>query len=223
MADPETLADLRRRPKVELHLHLTGTLRSATVRDLARRCEPASPLADPAWPDGYWTFRDLAGFVLELRRVTRTCVRTADDFHRIARECFEDLAGQNVVYAEISLGGRTPGGPGYVPLPEVLDAVDAARRDVEARTPVRVGLLLGINRMAADGAAAARATRAVEEAARARERGVPVVGVDLDGDEQSLPDLSPVVAAFRLAAEAGLGRRAHAGEGAGPGSGSAKI
>jgi len=49
----------------------------------------------------------------------------------------------------------------------------------------------------------------------ARDRGAAVVGVDLHGDEQMFPSPQPFVAAFRLAAQAGLGRRAHTGEGAG--------
>ena len=49
----------------------------------------------------------------------------------------------------------------------------------------------------------------------ARDRGAAVVGVDLHGDEQTFPSPQPFVAAFRLAAQAGLGRQAHAGEGAG--------
>src|SRR5262249_4704374 len=104
-ADPDTWATTLRTlwelPKVELHLHLTGTLRPATVARLAQRYEPDSPLARAGWPESYWSYHDLAGFIPEFRRLTRTCVRSADDYYLIARECCEDLAAQNVLYAEI--------------------------------------------------------------------------------------------------------------------------
>src|SRR5438067_10615909 len=102
----ETLESLWRRPKVELHLHLEGSLRPETVCDLARRHEPGSPLCRPDWQGDYWRFRDLAGFIVELGTLLRVCLRAPEDYHRIALECFEDLAAQHVVYAEVSFGLR---------------------------------------------------------------------------------------------------------------------
>ena len=207
-----------RRPKVELHLHLEGTLRPATVCELAGRHEPGSWLTRPDWHVGYFTFHDLAGFIQQFRAVNRACVRDLEDLERLAREGFEDLALQNVRYAEVSWSARPPNHPSYLPLREAFAAIDRARRAVEARTDLRIGLLVGINR--APGVGGEDDTRRaaialVEEALRAREDGVNIVGIDLHGDEQSHPGVEPFVDAFRLAAEAGLGLRAHAGEGSG--------
>ena len=88
----EAIAKLWPLPKVELHLHLEGAMRLETVRALARRHEPASHFAAEDWPRGYWSFYDLASFIAQLGPVVRTCVRTEEDYYRIARECFEDLA-----------------------------------------------------------------------------------------------------------------------------------
>ena len=221
--DPDALAatlrTLWRLPKVELHLHPEGTLRPETVCELASRYEPHSPLCRPDWQRGYWSFHDLTGFVDQFRGVLRTCLRGADDYYRLAVEAFEDLAAQQVVYAELSVSARAPSRPEYVPLAEMLSAIDRARRAVEARTPLRVGLLLGLTRAqpsVADADTEALAFRFVEEAAQAREAGAAIFGIDLHGDEQAAPDVTSFVAAYRAAEEAGLGLRAHAGEGRGP-------
>jgi adenosine deaminase len=222
LADPDRLADVLyeawRRPKVELHLHLEGSLRVASVRDMAGRHDPGSPLFRPDWHVGYWTFHDLAGFVQQLRVVHRACVRDLSDLERLAREALEDLALQNVRYAEVSWSARLPNHPFYLPLEAAVRTIDRARREVEARTNLRAGLILAVDRNPNVGGAeptrlAARGL--IEEALRARDGGANLVGIDLHGDEQTRPDVEPFVDAFRLAARGGLGLRAHAGEGAG--------
>src|SRR5262249_5332345 len=111
-----------------------------------------------------------------------------------------------------------PTHPFYLPLQEAVSAIDRARREVEARTDLRAGLILGVDRNPnVDGAEQVRqaAVGLAEEALRARDAGANLVGIDLHDDEQTRPDVEPCVDAFRLAARAGLGLRAHAGEGAG--------
>ena len=108
-----------------------------------------------------------------------------------------------------------------MPLPDILAAIEQARREVEACTSLRVGLILGCGRRL--DAASALACQWVEQAVAARDRGAAVVGVDLHGDEQTFPSPQPFAAAFRLAAQAGLGRRAHAGCRAAPPASCARI
>ena len=92
----------RRLPKVELHLHLEGSIRPATVCARARHYEPDSPFCHDGWHLDFWSFGDQTGFVADLRQVVRIALRSADDYYLVARECFEDLAAQQVVYAEVS-------------------------------------------------------------------------------------------------------------------------
>ena len=214
----DTVGMLRRLPKVELHLYLEGAIRPATICARARHYEPDSPFCHDGWHPAFWSFGDLTSLVADLRQVVRIVLRSADDCYLVARECFEDLAAQQVVYAEVSFGPHPPDRPHYVSLPDKLAAIEQARREVEACTSLRVGLILGLGRRLDDAGASALACQWVEQAVAARDRGAADVGVDLHGDEQTFPSPQPFVAAFRLAAQAGLGRRARAGEGAGAAS-----
>lgn len=196
-------------------MHLEGAVRPATIAELARRHDPSSRFAQSDWFEGYWTFTDLPGFLTQIDPVLRASVRDVDDWRRIAVEFFEDLAEQNVVYAEPSVAARLPGRPGYLAIGEILAAVEDARR----RAPLDVGLIVGMSRhsIAALGSAAADAALALmRSVVSARDAGAHVVGVDLHGDEATLPDLAALMPAFAFAREAGLSVRVHAGEGLGP-------
>ena len=202
---------LRTLPKVELHLHLEGTIRPRTVRELAAKYEPRSPLTAPDWHERYWTFTDLAGFVTQMRQVSLTCLRNPDDYYRLAAECFADLAAQHVCYAEVMFGFRGPEAPFPIPYPDLVAAIEQARREVEARSPLRIGLLPSLIRTQPDSA-----VPLVRQALAAQERGAAIVGIDLVGDEAAGQDFAALAPAFRLAGAAGLGLSAHAGEAAGP-------
>src|SRR6266542_3273594 len=214
------LREAWRLPKVELHLHLEGSLRPQSVCEMAPRYDAESPFCSPGWWEKYWTYTDLSGFVVEFGRVLRACLQTPEDYGRAARECFEDLAAQHVVYAEVSVGPRVPGRPHYVPLIETAKAIDEARREVETASggAFRAGIIIGLSRnhlMEHEMGAEALALQYLRESLAAREAGAAIVGIDLHGDEQAFADVTPFVPAFKMAAEEGLGLRAHAGEGAG--------
>ena len=202
---------LRALPKVELHLHLEGTIRPRTVQELAAKYEPRSPLTAPDWHERYWTFTDLAGFVTQMRQVSLTCLRNPDDYYRLAAECFADLAAQHVCYAEVMFGFRGPEAPYPIPYPDLVAAIKQARREAEARSPLRIGLLPSLIRTQPDSA-----VPLLRQALAARERGAAIVGIDLVGDEAAGQDFAALAPAYRLAGEAGLGLSAHAGEAAGP-------
>ena len=202
---------LRTLPKVELHLHLEGTVRPRTVRELATKYEPRSPLTAPDWHERYWTFTDLAGFVAQMRQVSLTCLRNPDDYYRLAGECFADLAAQHVCYAEVMFGFRGPEAPYPIPYPDLVAAIEQARLEAEARSPLRIGLLPSLIRTQPDSA-----VPLVRQALAERDRGAAIVGIDLVGDEAAGQDFAALAPAFRLAGAAGLGLSAHAGEAAGP-------
>ena len=105
MTSPLTLDKIRHAPKALLHDHLDGGLRPATVLELAQQTGydelPATDVDSlAAW------FRTAAHSgslerYLEPFAHTVGVMQTPEALYRVAYECVEDLAADNVVYAEI--------------------------------------------------------------------------------------------------------------------------
>lgn len=195
-------------PKIELHLHLEGSMRPDTCAQLSiERLGSSGPL-EPGWEHRYYTYTDFFGFMQQL---TPRFPGRPDEYARIAFECFEDLAAQNVVYVEVSFD---------VPVREanddsrfwpIMEALEEARRAAESRFPIRANYIAAIMRTLP----VEVAIRRVELAIEARERGMGIVGIDLHGDEVASGP-APFIPAFELARQHGMGLRAHAGEAMGP-------
>ena len=101
---PATREQIARAPKALLHDHLDGGLRPATVVELASEIGHELP-ADGAEALGRW-FAESADSgslerYLETFDHTVAVMQQADALTRVARECVEDLAADNVVYAEV--------------------------------------------------------------------------------------------------------------------------
>ena len=201
MADLATEHDIATMPKVELHIHLNGSITEATAATLVRRhgADPdeALILVDGRYPGRY---PDFQGF-LDAYLATNRFVRTPDDLEFVAAEFVRDRARQNVVYCEATFTAMIMVRNGMEP-----DAMWAAlRRGLVAAGPsVRVGLIIDVIRDL--GRDEADATLRLVEAADA-----PIVGLGLTGIEDTVPieDFIPYRAAAR---RLGLGFEVHAGE-----------
>ena len=99
-----TADHLRRLPKIELHCHVEGAARAATIAELAAKNGVALPVDDPA---ELFRFTDLNQFLGIYEVVCRSLV-TADDFHRIAYQACEDGVAAGVRYREMSFFPASP-------------------------------------------------------------------------------------------------------------------
>jgi adenosine deaminase len=200
---------LRRLPKAELHLHLDGSLRPATVEELAR--EVGLVPADA--PDGAAMARvrvtRRAGLLEALRgfEVLLPLLQTREHLARVTGELVEDLAADGVVYAELRFCPRLSTEAGLT-VDEVLACVGEAAAQAEAATGTRVALLACLM-----GGVDPEWNRPVLEAA-IRRIDSGVVGVDLAGPvEGRTPDWVDAHAAmFEHARASGLCVTIHAGE-----------
>ena len=201
MAELATETDIISIPKVELHIHLNGSITEATASTLARRhgADPAEDLilVDGRYPGSYPDFR---GF-LDAYLAANQFVRTADDLEFVAAEFARGQAAQNIVYSEAIFTAMIFERNGMPAAPMWA----ALRRGLAAAGPeTRVGIV--VDAIRDFGAAEADATLALVEAADA-----PIVGLGLTGIEGTMPvpDFLPYRAAAR---RLGLGFEVHAGE-----------
>ena len=116
-------------PKAELHVHLEGSLAPETLRELDSSVTVAEARAR-------YRCSDFAGFI-EAFKWAVGFLRSADDYALAARRLIEDLARQNVRYAEVTLSAG-------VVLWKQLDfaAVYEAVAREAARAPMPVWLVL---------------------------------------------------------------------------------
>jgi adenosine deaminase len=197
------MRDLRALPKVELHLHLEGSMRPETARELS--VLHGAPLPHGLTPDG-WRFDGSLDFI---DNYVEACdlLRSLEDFRRLGEEVCEDLAATGVRYAEAVFSpsnhaARLDDWTG--PLEAVLDGLDAGRR----RTGVEVRLTPDIVR----DLGTLEAERVTDIAIAYADRGV--VALNCAGSERTVvEEFAPM---FRRAKDAGLRSTPHAGEWGGP-------
>lgn len=93
-------------PKVELHVHLEGSMSVATVRELTERhgIDPS-----PVWPDGFPDAFSFDGFPSFAKQYFYglSLLRTAEDLATITDDLAATLAAQHVAYAEITTTAYT--------------------------------------------------------------------------------------------------------------------
>jgi aminodeoxyfutalosine deaminase len=194
-------------PKVELHVHLEGSMRPGVLLELARRNGVALPADDEEGLRRWFRFRDFEHFV----QVYLTCscaLRTPEDFQLLALDFLEMQSSQSVLYTEAHFTISTHlanGGNGN----EILAALEEAMAEGERRYGSRLRLIPDIVRNVGVEAA----DRTLEWALAARRRGVVALG--LSGSEARFAS-DPYREHFEAAAREGLHRVAHAGEHAGP-------
>lgn len=184
-------------PKVELHCHIAGTLRPATLAALAAKYQLPLPRA----VDQLYVYRDFYDFIEVLRLVAQV-LRRAEDFERVAYEAIEDAyKTSNVRHLEMSFNPQYcfPSGASYaMQLNGLVAGIEAAERDF----PVSALLLAALDREWSVASAAETLELVIGH------RHERVIGIGLDGPERAGPPAN-FGRVYRRAAQAGLKRTAH--------------
>jgi adenosine deaminase len=197
----------RRMPKVELHVHLEGSIRPRTLLELARRNGVALPGGNEPGLFEFYRFRDFSHFVQVYVTITR-CLRTPEDYALIAYEFGADCARQNVRYAEVTFTIATNMLSTGLHWQSILEALNDGRARARTEHGVDWRWVFDISRDNPE-----TQDMVLEIALAARGQGVVALG--LGGSEARLPP-ELFTRPFLRASEAGLGRVPHAGEMAGP-------
>jgi aminodeoxyfutalosine deaminase len=196
-------------PKIELHVHLEGTVRAPTLLQIARRNGAQLPADSVEGLAGLYEFRDFAHFI-DVWAVTTAVLRSDRDFRQLVTDYAAEAAAHGAVYLE---GIFTPAEPVArgVSWDEVFtgycDGAEQARQEHGVQVRLTPDIPRGFPMQAAELTA--------RHAVGYRDRGV--VGLGLGGLEAEFPP-EPYARAFALARDGGIGAVPHAGEVAGPAS-----
>jgi adenosine deaminase len=195
-------------PKVELHRHLEGSLRLATMLDIARQHGVTVPAS----------IMNLSGLVqvqdqdpltfsnfLEKFKTLRLFYRSPEVIHRITREAVEDAARDNIRYLELRFTPVALSRAEGFPLHDVMDWVMSSAAEAARKYRIKVGLIASVNRHESLELAEQVAWLAAEHL----EDGM--VGIDLAGNEAEFPGLQ-FAGLFKEARQSGLHITIHAGE-----------
>jgi adenosine deaminase len=194
--------------KVELHRHLEGSLRLATMLDIARAHGVTVPV----------NVLNLSGLVqvqdkdpltftnfLDKFKTLRLFYRSPDVIHRVAREAVEDAAKDNCLYLELRFTPVALSRAEGFPLHDVMDWVITSSQEAAGKYKIKVGLIASVNRHESPELAEQVAWIAADYI----ERGL--VGIDLAGNEAEFKP-EPFYGIFKEARQAGLHVTIHAGE-----------
>src|SRR6266508_3530077 len=196
-------------PTLELHLHLEGSIRPATLLEIAGRNGEALPADTVEGLTRLYEFTDFRHFI-EVWVLTTNCLRTAEDFRRVVVDYAAEAASFGAVYVEgiFSPCERVQRGVGWQEIFEgYTDGAIAAAEEHGVTVRFTPDLYRGVPVELAEECA--------RMAVRYRERGV--VGLGLGGIEGARP-VSEYAKAFAIARDGGLAAVPHAGEAAGAAS-----
>lgn len=204
--DQLTPAAIVAAPKVLLHDHLDGGMRPATVVELAAENGydglPTTDADDLARWVRRGADRNKLELYLETFAHTVGVTQTADALERAAFEAAEDLAADNVVYAEVRFAPELHLHRGLT-LDEVVEAVLRGFDAGTKATGLTVGVICSAMRQEA------RSVEIAELAIRHRDAGV--VGFDIAGPEAGFPPTRHLDA-FQTCLRANMHITVHAGE-----------
>lgn len=195
-------------PKVELHVHLEGSIRPETLLKLAQRHGVDLPAKTVEGLRDWYTFTDFPHFI-EVYLAVSACLRSPDDIELIAREFLAGQAAQNIRYSEVTYTAFTHYHLRGLSFPDQLTALNRARAWAEAEYGVTMGIVLDIPRSIP----AEKGLLTADWAIGAMGEGVVALG--LGGPEVDNPP-EKFKAAFDRAHAAGVPSVPHAGETVGP-------
>jgi adenosine deaminase len=189
---------LDRLPKAELHCHVEGTMRPATVVELARQNGVELPTSDPT---ELYRYTSLDSF-LEVFWLVQSTLAKREDWARLAYESILDGAAHGLVYRETFFTPARHLAAGQ-DLAEIVAGLVEGLDAAEQETGARAMLIAGIDR-AYGGAAGREMVERLVELRRLGSAGTErVIGIGLDSTERGV-DPADFAEAFAVAGKAEL-------------------
>ncbi len=198
-------------PKTDLHVHLDGSIRTATIFDLAKKQKvdlPANTVEELKQIVCCDEHCESLDEYLRAFDVTLSVMQTKEALTRTAFELAEDAAKENIRYLEVRYSPILHTQKG-LKLTDISDAVLKGLCDAEKKYNIRTGVIIcGIRNMDPD-----KSLRLAKLAVAYKNKGV--IGFDLAGAEYNYP-AKDHMEAFYLALNNNINITIHAGEAYGP-------
>ena len=200
---------IRRMPKVELHVHLEGSIQPETLLLLAERNGVSLPATTVEGLRQWYRFTDFPHFV-EIYLAISACICSSEDVEFIAREFLHGQAAQRILHSEATFTPYTHYSSNRrIPFEDQIAALGRAREWAARELGISVGWVLDI----------VRNVRPVEHGLTVADWAISgvesgVVALGLGGIEAGHP-AELFQEAFDRARAAGLPAVPHAGETAG--------
>jgi adenosine deaminase len=194
-------------PKIELHCHLEGAIRTQTLLDVARENGLKLPAYDAAQLDRHVKvldqLRDLQA-VLEAFAIAQNSIVSPAVVERIAWELFEDSARQNIKLFEARFSPDWAFRGHNLDWDAALEGILRAKARAEREFDMAIGLIAITSRSLGPDSCA----RTVDWAIRRRG---DILAVDL-ADSEALHPVREFIEPVRRARQAGLKVTIHTGE-----------
>ena len=191
-------------PKVDIHCHLYGTIREATLKDFVR--ETGAPMSEASVADFYVRGEKPKGVLHAFRFMEEYILGNSERLYRLTWECLEDLSAENVCYTELfwnSTGTllHTPD----LKFEDAQAAIIQAMDDAQEKFGIEAKLIHAIDRQSSP----ENAVLMMEQALAAPHARVAGLGIDyLETDHPP----EGFWKAYQMARDAGWKTTAHAGE-----------
>ncbi|KHT62292.1 adenine deaminase [Photobacterium gaetbulicola] len=189
-------------PKVELHLHLEGTLEPELMLALAERNNVALPFSSVESLKAAYQFDDLQAF-LKLYYQGAAVLRTEQDFYDLTYAYLERCKKEHILHTEVFFDPQTHSQNG-VAFETVIEGIIRALADGEACLGVSSGLIMCFLRDLPE-------EDAIETLKQAISYRDDIIAVGLDSSEQGNPP-QKFERVFAMARNTGFKTVAHAGE-----------
>lgn len=200
-------------PKVELHVHLEGSMPPETLLKLAKKHGIALPADTVEDIRAWYTFTNFPHFV-EIYVAMSKCLQTVDDVEQLARDFLRGQAAQNILYTEVTYTPFTHTKMKGFTFRDQLDALNRARRWAEAELGVTMRYIFDIAREVPPEDGMITADNVIEAY---HQENSGIVALGLGGYEVGNPT-DKFAAAFAKTRAAGVPLVLHAGEHGGPAS-----
>ncbi|CAH1571470.1 adenosine deaminase [Vibrio owensii] len=189
-------------PKVELHLHIEGSLEPELLFELAQRNNIGIPYESPQELRKAYEFEDLQSF-LDIYYQGANALRTERDFYDLTWAYLERCKADNVIHTEIFFDPQTHTDRG-IEFETVINGIHRAMQDGSEKLGITSQIIACFLRHLSEESA----IETLQSIVKHKDK---IVGVGLDSSELGHPP-EKFKRAFQQAKEAGLLTVAHAGE-----------